>query len=106
LPRIIPVLIGRTGRVEIPELGSSIGEVVNWTARRRAEKGPEAELDDLNIVFGWIQRELYDDPEYEKVIVLRMNRHNAFRVEQDPGGRAEFVGKYLNLEKVRLVKVE
>jgi len=93
------------GTVEIPFLGAKVAEISQWTLQRRGDQGPDAGLYDLHAAFSFVTDALYDDDEYEKVILLNLNPTQQYRLEQDPDGRTVREGRSLLKEKVTIWSV-
>lgn len=91
------------GIVDIPFLGAKVGEFSSWSLERRGDSGPDAGLYDLRAVFAFVSTALWEDPEYEKRIVLNINPFKQYRLEQVPGMRMDLAGKSLLIEGVTLV---
>ena len=94
------------GFVDIPFLGAKVGELSTWTLKRRGDTGQDAALYDLHASFSFISRALWDDAEYTKRIVVNLNPHKQYRLEQVPGMRTVLQDKSLLLEGVTIWPVQ
>lgn len=66
---------GVKGRVTIPALGAHIGTMAQWDLRRRGgDDDPKSGTYDLRAVFQYINPHLWNDPDYEKYVVVEMGR--------------------------------
>lgn len=97
---IFRLMEGYGGGIEIPFLGASVGTIVSWKLRRRAEAGPEAELFDLTAVLSYLSTPLWDDPDYDKVVMIRWRNGKSIRIEST-GGRVVATPTSLYMEAVR-----
>lgn len=98
---------GRYGRIEVPYLGIRIADVVSWTCLRRAETGDEAAFYNFSAILGWAQEALFNDPDYEKVVIVRVGKGPEHRVvPQGSGQRTALNGRSLVMERVILERVQ
>ena len=68
-------LSGARGRITIPALGAHCGTMVQWELRRRGgDDDPKAGTYDLRAVFKYINPYLFNDPDYEKQVIVEMGR--------------------------------
>lgn len=106
----IKYLSGSEGRITVPHLGAVIGAMDGWTLTRRGESGPDAALYDLRASFSrFFNRSLYDDPDYEKKVVVVLQRGKEFEVKQAAGHKTSFNtlnGIELRMEGVTLAPLE
>jgi len=70
------------GVVDIEFLGGIVGELASWTLTRCGDEGPKASLYDLRATFTFVAEALWDDPEYEKRIVLSLSPRKQYRLRQ------------------------
>ena len=115
MPGIFKVSSGFHGKVEIPDLGAVIAETASWRLVRRGDaeansKDPEAELYDLRADLKFVNEALFNDPDYEKRIVLVAGRGQAsqsYRIDpvEGPGQRTMLSGRSLVMERVRPVRL-
>jgi hypothetical protein len=94
------------GVVDIPFLGAKVGEIDNWSLRRRGDEGADASLYDLHAAFSFLSKPLWEDDEYDKRIVVSLNPQQQYRLEQVPGQRTVLQGKSLLVEGVKLCPLE
>lgn len=90
------------GVVEIPYLGAKVGQLASWTLQRRGDIGPDAGLYDLRAAFSFVSEALWDDPEYQKRIVLNLSPRKQYRLEQAQGYATVRTGKSLLMEGVTI----
>jgi hypothetical protein len=91
------------GIVDIPFLGAKVGEFSNWSLERRGDSGPEMGLYDLRAVFAFISAALWEDPDYEKQIILNLNPFRSYRVIRQPDMRMVLSDRSLLIEGVTIV---
>lgn len=94
------------GVVEVPFLGGRVGDLSSWTLTRRGDEGPDADLYDLRAVFAYISEALWDDPEFEKRITLRLNPQKQYRLQQANGFPTVRTGRSLLMEGVTIHAVD
>jgi len=97
-------LRGEEGYIEAKYIGAPIGTFVSWSLTRRGEAGPAAGLYDLYAVFRYVNTALFEDPDYEKEIVLKLSKSKRLRIVG--GQRTELVGKQLRMEGVEIWRLE
>jgi len=114
----VPLLYGSVpggpsgrGRIHIPDLGAPVGDIVSWTLVRRGDakidhRDPEADFFDLHAVFSFINKPLFEDPDYHKEVLIWRKGMQQQRVEQDPGARTVLSGRSLIMERVKLCQLE
>lgn len=90
------------GTVDVPFLGGKVGDLSSWTLTRRGDEGPDADLYDLRAVFSYVSEALWDDPEYEKRIILRLNKDKQYGLQQAEGFRTVRSGRNLLMEGVTI----
>ena len=90
------------GVVDVPFLGAKVGEFANWTLTRRGDEGRDADLYDLRAAFSFVVEALWEDPDYEKRIVISLNPRKHFRLEQAQGYATVRQGKSLVIEGVTI----
>ena len=90
------------GYVDVPFLGAKVGEFSSWTLQRRGDNGPDAGLYDLRAVFTFVAAPLWDDPDYEKRIVVRLTPRKQFRLELAPDAVTVRQGQSLLIERVTI----
>ena len=75
---------------------------------RRADQGPESDLYDLHAVCSFIQKALFEDPGYQKLILIQPGRGRAYRLVpvEGPGQRTVLSGRSLIMERVALRNVQ
>lgn len=93
------------GVVEIPFLGAKVGEFSSWTLQRRGDQGPDAGLYDLHAVFSFVSQALWDDPDYDKRIILNLTPTKQFRVQREPDMRMVLSERSLLIEGVTIHNV-
>jgi hypothetical protein len=90
------------GTVEIPFLGAKVGELSQWTLQRRGDFGRDSGLYDLHASFSFLSDALWNDDEYEKVILLNLNPSRQYRLQHEPDTRTERQGRSLLIERVTI----
>ncbi len=90
------------GVVDIEFLGGKVGDLSSWTLTRRGDDGPDADLYDLRAVFAYISEALWDDPEYDKRIILSLNKQKQYRLHQAEGFPTVRNGRNLLMEGVTI----
>ncbi len=90
------------GTVEIPFLGAKVGELQSWTLQRRGDQGPDAGFYDLHAVFSFLSDALWNDPEYDKVVLLNLNPYRRYKLTQAEGGKTVREGRSLLMESVTI----
>jgi hypothetical protein len=90
------------GTVEVPFLGAKVGELQSWTLQRRGDQGPDAGLYDLHAVFSFLSDALWNDPEYDKVVLLNLNPYRQYRLETTTDSRTVREGRSLLIERVTI----
>ena len=94
------------GTVDIPFLGGKVGDLAQWTLTRRGDEGPDADLYDFRATFAYVAESLWDDPDYKKRVIIRLNKEKQYRVQQAEGFRTERSGRTLLMEGVTIHAVE
>ena len=94
------------GIIDIPFLGAKVAVFSAWTLQRRGDTGPDAALYDLHASFSFLSTPLWEDEEYEKRVLVNLNPHKQYRLDQAPGMRTVLQGKSLLIEGVTLWPVE
>ena len=109
MPPVFRRIDGTHGFIEIPMLGTRIGEIGPWTLTRRGEahlnpQDPEAAEFDLTATLTLVPNEaLWNDPDYEKRVVISMRRgKRTWTVQpvEGPGQRTALNGRSLIMERV------
>ena len=90
------------GSVEVAFLGSKVGDIAKWSLTRRGDEGPDADLYDFRATFSFIVEALWDDPEYEKKIVINLNPKTQYRLQQAEGFPMVRDGRSLLIEGVTI----
>ena len=90
------------GTVEIPFLGAKVAEIDKWTLQRRGDEGPDSGLYDLHAVFSFVSEALWNDEDYQKVILLNLSPHKQFKVRHDSGMRTDLTERNLTMEGVTI----
>lgn len=94
------------GVVDIEFLGGKVGDLASWTLTRRGDEGVDAGLYDLRAVFTYVAEALWDDPDYEKRVVLNLNPQKQYRLQQAEGFRTVRNGRSLLMEGVTIHVVD
>ena len=94
------------GVVDIEFLGGIVGELASWTLTRRGDEGPEAGLYDLRATFTFVAEALWDDPEYEKRIILSLSPRKQYRLQQAENFPTVRNGRSLLMEGVTIHDVD
>lgn len=107
MPTLIQQMSGREGTAQIVELGAVIGEIQQWSLKRRPKNGVEGESDlwDLRATFTRVNAHLFDDPDYRVTVTVRFSRVKQYRLEQEKGHKVLLQGRSLLMEGVRPVAV-
>lgn len=111
MPLFFGRIEGARGRIVIPFLGDApVGELSNWVATRRAPKGEESEFMDVRASVRWVNKALFEDPEYaaKRQIIVRVGRTGGEYILEPapgPGQRTVLAGGSLLMDRVRPVKV-
>lgn len=90
------------GIVEIPFLGAKVGELEKWVLQRRGDEDPEAGLYDLHAVFSFVSEALWNDEDYQKVVLLNLSPTKQFRVQHDSGMGTDLTEKTLLMQGVTI----
>jgi hypothetical protein len=90
------------GVVDIPYLGAKVGELTNWTLTRRGDTGQDAALYDLHASFSFISMALWEDPDFEKRIIVNLSPYKQYRLEQVSGMATVLQDKSLLMEGVTI----
>lgn len=108
MPLLFRLVEGKGGKVDIPDLGIHVGTIAWFRCVRRAPEGPEAEFYDLNAVFQSVTPSLFDDPDYEKRVILTPAKGRSWlvRPSEGPGQRTALNGRSLVMERVTLQRME
>lgn len=111
MPGVFKRITGHHGRIEIPDLGAVIGETVSWTATRRGDdensRDPEAEFYDFRAELRFVNDVLFNDPDYEKLVIINAGKGQSYRLEPVPGDgqRTVLTGRVLVMERVRTCRL-
>lgn len=115
MPGLYKRIDGLVGRVDIPEIGAHIGDFVSATLTRRGEvednpRDPEGSFYDLHAVLRFVNKALFEDPDYQKVVTVWVKRNPRRRwvlePRQGPGQRTALQGRSLIMERAELCPVE
>lgn len=103
----MPALFGRIerlrGSIDIPRLGAPVAEIVSATLSRRSKEGPESDLYDLHATLSGVNAALFNDPEYEKRVIVRLGKQAwLLEPQEGPGQRTALAGRSLIMERVKL----
>lgn len=90
------------GIIDIPFLGAKVGELAQWTLQRRGDHGRDAGLYDLHASLSFLSDALWDDPEYQKRIILNLSPSKQLRLEQADGFTTKREGRSLLIEGVQI----
>jgi hypothetical protein len=90
------------GIVDVPFLGAKVGEFSSWTLTRRGDTGRDADLYDLRAAFSFVVEALWEDPDYDKRVVVNINPRTQYRLVQAPGFAMVRQGQSLLMEGVTL----
>jgi len=90
------------GIVDVPFLGAKVAEISSWTLTRRGDTGQDAALYDLRASFSFVVDALWDDPDYDKRVLVNLNPHRQYRLTQAPGFAMVRQGQSLLIEGVTL----
>jgi hypothetical protein len=101
---LFQLIQGREGEIVIERLGSPIGTIRNWTLSAQGDVESMNGLYDLKADLSYIMPVLFNDPDYEKTITLRVSRQKRYRLELAPDGVTRLEGRSLSMKGVRLVK--
>lgn len=96
---------GVKGEIRIPVLGALIGTMSQWQLTWRggydpAERG--SGLYDLRAVFSYLNEYLWGDDDYEKEIVVILNRFKQFRVQKATSEETVLAGRTLLMKGVSI----
>jgi hypothetical protein len=94
------------GVVEVPFLGAKVGDLSAWSLVRRGDEDPDASLYDLRATFAFVSEALWDDPEFDKVIVLNLNPKKQYRLQQAEGFPMVRDGRSLLIEGVTIHAID
>lgn len=111
MPNIFGKITGYHGRIEIPDLGAVIGEMTHWELRRRGNpensRDPEADYFDLHADLRFVNEALFDDPDYERRVIIQGGRGQTYLVEvvPGPGQRTALTGRSLKMERIKTCRL-
>lgn len=94
------------GIIEIPFLGAKVGEFTQWTLQRRGDYGQDAGLYDLHASLSFISDALWNDEDYEKVVILSLTPTKHYKLQQAPGFATVREGRSLVMQGVTIWPVE
>lgn len=94
------------GVVDIEFLGGKVGDLASWTLTRRGDEGPDSNLYDFRAVFSYVAEALWDDPDYEKRIIVNLSKNKQYRLQQTDGFPTVRSGRSLLMEGVTIHAVE
>jgi hypothetical protein len=97
---------GFGGSIEVPHVGIHVGTITNWRVARRGDDGADAALFDLYASLSYVNRTLWEDAEYEKIVIVK-RRMGAlkYRVEQEPDHKVTLTPRMLIMEAVWLRQI-
>lgn len=111
MPAVFKRTSGFHGKILIPDLGAVIGETATWTLTRRGSeersRDPEAEFFDFRADLKFVNDALFNDPDYEKRVIIQAGKGQAYRLEpvDGPGQRTVLTGRNLIMERVRTCRL-
>lgn len=105
MPLVFSRVSGTAGSIDVPRLGVPIAEISSWTLTRRGSQEDQSEADffDLRAILTRFTQAIFDDPEYEKRVILVL-KGQRYLVIQAPGQRMALTGRSLVMVKVELTK--
>lgn len=92
---------GFGGRIEVPHVGIHVGSISHWRLTRRGDDGRDADLFDLHASLSFVNRAIWEDESYEKVVIVKRPRGEFIVERQDPEMRVSVNVKMLIMEGVR-----
>ena len=102
----VRTIAGKQGSIRIPALGTVIGLMTSWTAKRRGDDGSKESLFDLRAVLRYRNQALFDHPEYasQREVVLVLNSRLEYLVETTPASQVRLEGNTLIMEAIQLCR--
>lgn len=93
---------GIGGGIIVPFIGIHVATITNWRLVQRGADGRDAALYNLHAALSFVNRAIWDDPEYEKEVIVNLGRNNPrrYRIEQAEGFATQLTGKSLTMEGV------
>jgi hypothetical protein len=98
---------GIGGGIVVPFIGIHVATITQWRLVQRGADGRDAGLYNLHAALSFVNRAIWDDPEYEKEVTVELGRNRMrFRIEQAEGFATQLTGKSLTMEGVTPCRVE
>lgn len=94
---------GDRGTIEVPHVGIHVGTIRHWRVARRGDDGRDAALFDLYASLSYVNQHIWEDAEYEKVVIVQ-RRGGAIRYQavQEPGYATRINARMLIMEGITL----
>jgi hypothetical protein len=84
-----------------------VATITNWRLVQRGADGRDAALYNLHAALSFVNRAIWDDPEYEKEVTVELGRNRLrYRIEQAEGFKTALTGKSLTMEGVTPCRIE
>lgn len=105
------VLFGRIegvgGGIDVPFIGIHVATITQWRLVRRGDDGRDAALFNLHAALSFVNRAIWEDPEYEKEVIVQLGRTRIrYRIDQSEGFKTALTGKSLTMEGVTPCRLE
>lgn len=113
MPGFLPRIPALRGRIDIADLGAHIGDFVDGTLTRRGDaavnsRDTEADYYDLHAVLRFVNKHLFEDPDYTPIVRVWTKRNPKRKwilvPQPGPGQRTALQGRSLIMERVALVE--
>jgi hypothetical protein len=93
---------GKGGSIEVPHVGIHVGTINFWYVARRGDDGRDADLFDLHASLSFVNRAIFDDPDFEKVVLVHRRNGRVYRVEQRLDLEPEITNTSLKMKGIKL----
>lgn len=98
---------GFGGGVEVPYIGIHVATIAKWRLTRRGEDGQDAALFNLHAALSFVNRAIWEDPDYEKEVIVELGRGRMrYRIEQVEGHATMLTATALTMDGVTPCRLE
>lgn len=74
MPGLAQTMTGSAGKIRVRALGTDVGRMVKWTVRLMKKGDDTLKVWKLEATFSYFNRALFDDPDYDKTILITVDR--------------------------------
>lgn len=103
-------LEGHGGSIDVPDIGIHVGDIRQWTSKRRGDEGPDSGVHDLRAVLSFVNHPIWGDADWIKRVTVYLGRPGRggriLEVQTSEATSSRIEGQVLTMEGVVLCQVE